>query len=412
MDLRGLTLTREQIARYAKEERTIRAIEGAQADVVEIGNALTTTPFLTLSSDPNLGAERSLVLTGDLTAVDGGPNSTYTLGLSDTAVFPGVYGAATKTVSFTVTASGRITGATEFTLNTTNITEGTNLFYTDARARLALSGGTGITYNNVTGAIALTVPVVVSSGGSGATTLTGYLKGNGTSAFTASATIPASDISSGAAITKTDDTNVTLTLGGAPTTAVLTATSFTLGWTGTLAVSRGGTGAGSMTANALPKGNGTGAYTASNVSDDGNTVSIASGKGFSVARTAVTAPAAADGNVFSGTYTPTLTNEANLTASGAAVCQYMRVGNVVTVSGNLTMQPTAVTTVTQLGMSLPIASNFAGSSECGGAANAVGVASESVAIYSDATNDRARFQFVAISTANATFTFSFTYLII
>jgi hypothetical protein len=46
----------------------------------------------------------------------------------------------------------------------------------------------------------------------------------------------------GAALTKTDDTNVTLTLGGSPTTALLAATSLTLGWTGSLAVARGGTG--------------------------------------------------------------------------------------------------------------------------------------------------------------------------
>jgi hypothetical protein len=45
-----------------------------------------------------------------------------------------------------------------------------------------------------------------------------------------------------AALTKVDDTNVTLTLGGSPTTALLNATSLTLGWTGQLAISRGGTG--------------------------------------------------------------------------------------------------------------------------------------------------------------------------
>lgn len=48
-----------------------------------------------------------------------------------------------------------------------------------------------------------------------------------------------------AALTRTDDTNVTLTLGGTPTTALLQATSLTLGWTGTLAATRGGTGFGS-----------------------------------------------------------------------------------------------------------------------------------------------------------------------
>ena len=41
-----------------------------------------------------------------------------------------------------------------------------------------------------------------------------------------------------AALTKTDDTNVTLTLGGTPSTALLQATSITAGWTGTLGVSR------------------------------------------------------------------------------------------------------------------------------------------------------------------------------
>lgn len=55
-------------------------------------------------------------------------------------------------------------------------------------------------------------------------------------------TMPASSVSSGAAITKTDDTNVTLTLGGSATTALIAAASLTLGWTGTLARSRGGTG--------------------------------------------------------------------------------------------------------------------------------------------------------------------------
>lgn len=51
----------------------------------------------------------------------------------------------------------------------------------------------------------------------------------------------------GQALTRVDDTNVTLTLGGAPTTALLSATSLTLGWAGQLALARGGTNA-SLTA--------------------------------------------------------------------------------------------------------------------------------------------------------------------
>lgn len=43
------------------------------------------------------------------------------------------------------------------------------------------------------------------------------------------------------ALTRTNDTNVTMTLGGTPATALLQATSLTLGWSGQLALSRGGT---------------------------------------------------------------------------------------------------------------------------------------------------------------------------
>lgn len=42
-------------------------------------------------------------------------------------------------------------------------------------------------------------------------------------------------------LTKTDDANVTLTLGGSPATALLNSASLTLGWTGRLSISRGGT---------------------------------------------------------------------------------------------------------------------------------------------------------------------------
>ena len=51
-----------------------------------------------------------------------------------------------------------------------------------------------------------------------------------------------SNNNTGAALTEVDDTNITMTLGGAPTTAVLSATSMTLGWAGTLSLIRGGCG--------------------------------------------------------------------------------------------------------------------------------------------------------------------------
>ena len=77
------------------------------------------------------------------------------------------------------------------------------------------------------------------------TTTKKFLSQTGTGSVSAApawSTISASDIGSGTALTKVDSTNVTLTLGGSPTTALLAATSLTLGWTGQLAINRGGTG--------------------------------------------------------------------------------------------------------------------------------------------------------------------------
>ena len=96
-------------------------------------------------------------------------------------------------------------------------------------------GGTGLTtftaannalYSTSASALAAgTLPA--AAGGTGATTLTGYVYGNGTGAFTASTTIPTSSL------------------------------------TGVLSVSNGGTGLSTLTANYIPYGNGTSAFASS-----------------------------------------------------------------------------------------------------------------------------------------------------
>lgn len=78
---------------------------------------------------------------------------TFTLGLANTAVAAATYGDASHTVSITFDAKGRATGASSIALSTSNITEGSKLFYTDARARAAISGVSPISYNPGTGAI-------------------------------------------------------------------------------------------------------------------------------------------------------------------------------------------------------------------------------------------------------------------
>ena len=68
-----------------------------------------------------------------------------------------------------------------------------------------------------------------------------YVRGDGSLA-----TFPSIPSITPSALTKTNDTNVTLTLGGTPATALLEAVSLTLGWTGILAIGRGGTGLGTL----------------------------------------------------------------------------------------------------------------------------------------------------------------------
>ena len=143
----------------------------------------------------------------------------------------------------------------------------------------SISAGTGITLTpspiTTTGSVALTVPVTEILGGTNQTTYTlgdmiyssaantlsklagnitsvkQYLSQTGTGAVSAAPawdTISGTDIT-GAALTKTDDTNVTMTLGGTPSTALLRAASLTLGWTGQLALTRGGTNASLVASN-------------------------------------------------------------------------------------------------------------------------------------------------------------------
>jgi hypothetical protein len=144
--------------------------------------------------------------------------------------------------------AGYITAAalTGYVPNTRTLTiNGTTYDLSADRSWTIAAGGTvtsvGLT---VPSAFSVTPSSITVSGTfviTGAGTVSQYIDGTG-----ALQTFPTIPTVTPSALTKTDDTNVTLTLGGTPATALLQSVSLTLGWTGILATGRGGTGLSSI----------------------------------------------------------------------------------------------------------------------------------------------------------------------
>lgn len=116
----------------------------------------------------------------------------------------------------------------------------------------------------------------------------------------------------------------------------------------------------------------------------------------------------------SGTYTPTYTGVANIAATTASTAQWMRVGNVVTVSARVNIQTTAAAgTLSQLTMTLPIASALTDAQQVSGAGGRVSTAAiEPISVAANSATDEALITFFSTATANAGTTVHFTYVII
>lgn len=136
----------------------------------------------------------------------------------------------------TVDTSGNVIPTSIPSISTGNLTS------TD----ITVSGGTGAVVGAGTSLTLATVNANTGTWGSATQVPQFTVNGKGLITAVSNVTITpaASSITGGQALTKVDDTNVTLTLGGTPSTALLQSTSLTLGWTGQLSVSRGGTGTG------------------------------------------------------------------------------------------------------------------------------------------------------------------------
>jgi hypothetical protein len=112
----------------------------------------------------------------------------------------------------------------------------------------------------------------------------------------------------------------------------------------------------------------------------------------------------------SGSYTPTLFNQTNVSASTPYGCQWMRVGFVVTVIGHVDVDPLAAV-FTELGISLPVVSFLTQAAHCVGFASGAISGGDTAAIVGDVGNNRATMSWNAVLLANTPMYFTFTYQI-
>lgn len=114
----------------------------------------------------------------------------------------------------------------------------------------------------------------------------------------------------------------------------------------------------------------------------------------------------------SGLYTPVLSNLQNLsTAIPRDQLMFTRVANTVSVSGCITLTPSAESTVTQLQLSIPIPSDFTGVTDAAGFCVGVQEPGMAGAIWSDAIGDNVLIQFKSTVKVTVQVRISFTYQI-
>lgn len=117
--------------------------------------------------------------------------------------------------------------------------------------------------------------------------------------------------------------------------------------------------------------------------------------------------------IASGTYTPTQPgSSSNVASTTPGKAQWMRVGNVVTVSGSVVVDPTSANTATFFQLSLPIASDLTATTDLAGTASFMDASDvpTSVRILGDTSGNAAQFNTRSTAdTASNTWYYTYTY---
>jgi hypothetical protein len=292
------------------------------------------------------------VITGTANQIDvangTGASADPTISIVSNAIFPGT-GAITVPVGSTAQKPAGSSGQIRYNSDS-QVFEGYangawNSFSLAGGVSTFSAGSTGLTPSAATsGVVTLGGTLNVASGGTGANTLTGYVKGAGTTPMTASATIPNTDIT-GLGTMSTQNSSAVAITGG--TVAGATVTGSTINST---TIGAGTAAAGTFTNVAMTTGTITTAPTTGNdIVNKDYADAIAAGINFhqSCRLATTTALAANTYNNGASGVGATLTANANgaLSVDSVAVV----VGNRILVKNEVTQANNGVYTVTQTG---------------------------------------------------------------
>lgn len=109
-------------------------------------------------------------------------------------------------------------------------------------------------------------------------------------------------------------------------------------------------------------------------------------------------------------YTPTGTAIANSSAVSTRPSHYIRFGDIVIGAGAIDFSVTSTSTITQVGVSIPIASNFTLSSDAyGGCTGTFQTGNHTAILYSESVNDRLVIDFTSSGTGSVSLNYWFMY---